>query len=309
MANSAKFFDPKVLAKIGRLELRARMVVEGFISGLHKSPYHGYSVEFADHREYTPGDDPRHIDWKVLARADRVYIKRYEEETNLRSHVLLDSSESMRYGSGALSKYEYAATAAASLAYLLNRQQDAVGITLFDDEVRARVPATTGAGVLGDIATTMESTPPARKTALAPVWRRVAETIPRRGVIIILSDLFTASDDFGHALAGFCERHHEVVVLHILDEAELRFPFEGHTLFKGLEEWPDLLADPQALRRGYLEAIGRFLDRTERECAHRNVEYFRIHTGEALDGALTAVLAARSHRQRARSHRAWRRRR
>lgn len=302
MASSEKFFDPRVLARIGRLELRARAVVEGVISGLHRSPYHGHSVEFVDHREYVPGDDPRHIDWKVLGRADRVVIKRYEEDTNLRGHILLDSSESMRFGHGDnLTKYDYGGTLAASIGYLLRRQHDAIGVTLFDSRVREKVPVSTHPGALHQIAAAMERTEPDLKTGMGDVLRQVADEIPRRGLVVLISDLFAPLDELEAGLRELVVRKQEIIIFHVLDETELSFPFEGNTLFKGLEGYPDLVAEPRTLRHAYLEAVQRFLERVKNICARLGIDYRLTHTGEPLDVAIIAVAAARARlRRRAR---------
>ena len=293
MASYERFYSPDVLARIGRLELRAKMVVEGAISGMHRSPYHGQSVEFVDHRAYVPGDDPRHLDWKVLGRADRLVLKRYEEETNLRGHLVLDSSESMRYGSGALTKYEYAGTLAASIAYLLQKQHDSIGFTLFDSTIRAKIPLSTHASTLRHIGELLANTEPNAKTGLHNVLAEVAETIPRRGLVTIISDLFAPIEEIQTAIEAFCLRKHDVIVFHILDEYELSFPFEGNVLFDGLEDFPELLVDPRALRDAYLEVFNEYLDDVERVCARLGVDYRRSHTGEVLDAAIIAVLSAR----------------
>ncbi len=305
MASYERFYDPRILARVGRLELRAQMVVEGIITGMHRSPYHGQSVEFVDHRAYTPGDDPRHIDWKVLGRADRVVLKRFEEETNLRGHILLDSSESMRYGSlptsrgqPALSKYEYAGTLAASIAYLLQRQHDSVGLMLFDSEVRARVPPSTHPAVLVRLGELMDSTAPAGKTGLGSVLAGIAESLPRRGLVVVVSDLFAPIAEISRGLEAFALRRHDLLVFHILDEAELTFPFEGNTLFHGLEGYPEIVADPRSLRDAYLAALARYLDEVERICSGFGIHYLRTHTGEPLDAAIVSVIAARAQVRR-----------
>ena len=298
MASYERFYDPKILARVGRLELRAKMIVEGIITGMHKSPYHGQSVEFIDHRAYVPGDDPRHIDWKVLGRADRIVLKRFEEETNLRGHLLLDSSESMRYGATAWSKYEYGGTLAASIAYLLQRQHDAVGLTLFDSEVRSRIPPSTHQAMLLRIGEVMAEAVPRGKTGLGRVLEEIAESIPRRGLVALISDLFAPVEEIAAGLQAFALRGHDLLVFHVLDETELSFPFEGNTLFHGLEEYPDLLADPRALREGYLEALHAYLGKVEKTCSLLGIDYLRTHTAEPLDAAIVSVISARSRTRR-----------
>jgi len=301
MASYERFYDPKILARVGRLELRAKMIVEGIIAGMHKSPYQGQSVEFVDHRAYVPGDDPRHIDWKVLGRSDRLVLKRFEEETNLRGHVLLDSSESMRYSStanerrgGAFTKYDYGGTLAASIAYLLQRQHDGVGLTLFDSEVRAKIPPSTHPATLIRLGELMDETAPEGKTGVGTVLRGIAESIPRRGLVVIISDLFGPPSEIRAGLEAFALRRHDVLVFHIFDEAELAFPFEGNTLFHGLEGYPEIVAEPRSLRDAYLEALTSYLDEVERVCATLGVNYLRTHTGEPLDSAIISVISSRA---------------
>ncbi len=295
MASYERFYSPSVLARIGRLELRAKMVVEGTISGMHKSPYHGRSVEFVDHRPYVPGDDLRHLDWKVYGRADRFVLKRYEEETNLRGHLLLDCSESMRYGSAPdMTKYDYAGTMAASIAYLLQRQHDAVSLALFDTEVRERLPPSTHPSILLRIADLMEAATPRGKTGLDRTLATLAESLPRRGLVVLISDLFGPLEELTAGLEALTLRGHDLIVFHVLDETELTFPFEGNTLFHGLEEYPEVMADPRSLREAYLEALHAYLEKVERLCSTLGLNYHRTDTGKPLDEAIIAVIAARA---------------
>ena len=301
MAKFERFYDPEVLARIGRLELRARMVVEGIITGLHKSPYHGTAVEFADHRAYVAGDDPRHIDWKVYARLGRFVIKKFEEETNLRAQIVLDCSESMRFShAGRMSKYEYGGTLAASLAYLLNRQLDSVGLTLFDSEIRRRVPSSTGRNVLNLIGEIMEATEPAEKTGLGEVFRELAEELPRRGMVIVISDLFAPREELADALEAFSIRGHDIIVFHVLDETEVSFPFEGNTLFDGLEDYPEVSADPRQLREAYVSIFGKYIEEIERIVSTAGIDYKRTLTSDPLDAAVVSLIAARSKMRRIR---------
>jgi uncharacterized protein (DUF58 family) len=289
----SKYLDPKTLSKISRLELKARLIVEGFISGLHRSPYHGFSVEFAEHREYVPGDDLKHLDWKVYGRSDRYYIKQYEEETNLRSHVVLDCSESMRYSSGNLSKYEYGAMIAASLAYLILRQQDAAGLVLFDSEIKKYIPPTSNMSNLRQLIHEIDVTEVKRKTDMGLIFHNLAERITRKGLVIIISDFFDSVDKIVQGLRHLRHKKHEVLVFHVLDPAELDFPFEQMTLFDGLEEYPDLLANPRALRQAYLEEIGSFMKDLKKSCQNNRIDYVRMDTRHPLDVALTSYLATR----------------
>jgi uncharacterized protein (DUF58 family) len=289
-----QYLDPKVLAKISRLDLQARLVVEGFISGMHQSPFHGFSVEFASHREYTPGDDTRHIDWKVQARTDRYYIKQYEEETNLKATFLLDASESMQYGrDGGLSKYQYAASTVAALAFLLLRQQDAAGIALFDDQLRSYIPAAGSNAQIKRIIHEMSTHRPREKTSLEGICHSVAETIPRRGLVCLVSDLFTDIEGVIRGLQHFRHHGHEVVVLHIMDADELEFPFQANTRFEGLEETGHLLTQPRALRESYLASVEAFCKQVKRTCVSHHMDYRLISTAEHLDAALLTFLSAR----------------
>jgi len=302
----AKYFQPELLSRIARLELRARHVVEGFVSGLHKSPYKGFSVEFANHRPYVPGDDIRHIDWRVYAKADRFFIKEYEEETNMRVRLLLDASASMAYPEHAdgqrMTKWQYAATLAASLAYLLVYQRDAVGLTLFDDEIRHELPGSTNPGTLTTLTTALEQHAPQRRTDLGAVFSRLAGELPRRGLLVILSDLLTDVDDLVRGLQRFRFHRHDVIVLHVLDHDELTFPFADRTLFEGMEMLDqEVLTDPQSLRNSYLVALRAFLRRVETACLDTRVDYALISTAEPLDVALTTFLATRMRRQRAKA--------
>jgi uncharacterized protein (DUF58 family) len=292
-----EYLDPKVLSKITRLDLQARLVVEGFISGLHRSPFHGFSVEFASHREYAPGDDIKHIDWKVLGRTDRYYIKQYEEETNLKATFLVDGSESMLYGSGrreGLTKYHYAAAVAASLAFLLLQQQDAVGLAVFDEDLRTYLPASANPNQIKSLVHAMDVIDPKAKTSLEPICHSVAEKVPRRGLICLVSDLFVDVDGVIRGLQHFRHYDHEVIVLHVMDADELTFPFQGNTMFRGLEETGNLTVEPRALRDGYLQAVDRFCTEVKRKCIASRIDYKLISTADHLDAALLAFLAARA---------------
>ncbi len=292
-----KYLDPKVLAKITRLDLQARLVVEGFISGLHRSPFHGFSVEFATHREYVPGDDIKHIDWKVHAKTDRYYIKQYEEETNLRATFVLDASESMHYGAerkDGLSKYKYASAAAASLAFLLLQQQDAAGLAVFDEELKSYLPASANPNQIKNIVHAMDIVEPKEKTSMEGICHSLAEKIPRRGMVCLVSDLFVDIEGVIRGLQHFRHYDHEVMVLHIMDQDELTFPFQGNTMFVGLEDMGRLTVQPRALRKGYLEAVERFCLDVKRRCIAAKIDYKLISTTDHLDAALLAFLAARA---------------
>jgi uncharacterized protein (DUF58 family) len=293
MPASKRFLHPEAIGRISRLDLRARHVVEGFLSGIHRSPYFGQSVEFLQHREYTPGDDLRHVDWKVWAKQDRYYVKQFEEDTNLRAVLLLDVSGSMQYGSGPLSKYEYGATVAASLAYLLLRQQDAVGCVAFDQSIRAKVPQRTRRSHLNSIVQAMAASEPAEKTELLPILRGVAETYPRRGLMILVSDLLVDREGLFKGLKLLRQHDHDVIVFHVMDDEELDFSFSGPTRFEGLELPAHLACNPRALREGYLEALSVYLDQVRRGCAADGVDYVLLRTSQPLDAALAAFLSNR----------------
>jgi uncharacterized protein (DUF58 family) len=288
-----KFLDPKVLNKITRLDLKARHIVEGFMGGMHKSPYHGFSVEFAEHREYAPGDDLKHLDWKVFGRSDRLFIKEYELETNLRSHILLDTSESMDYGGRETTKLELASHIAASMAYLILRQQDSVGMVCFDKEVKSFIPTSSSMGHLRPILGTLAQSEGKNKTDLGAVLNALAERIQRRGLIILISDLFDKPDVLLKSLQHFSHKRHDVIVFHVLDEYELTFPFERMTLFEGLEDYPKQLIDPRSLRKAYLAEVNQFCEDMRKGCVRQMIDYVRISTDQDLDVELTKYLASR----------------
>ncbi|MFO0813740.1 MAG: DUF58 domain-containing protein [Gemmatales bacterium] len=288
-----RFLSPQAVSRIARLDLRARHVVEGFISGMHKSPFFGHSVEFVQHRDYTPGDDIRHLDWKVWSKTDRFYIKQFEAETNLRAMLLVDVSESMRYGRGPLTKYDYACTLASSLAYMLLSQGDAVGCVTFDGQVRHAVPARSQMTHLDAVLQTLHVSKPTEKTNLNSILSRVTENLPGRGMVILFSDLFSDRASFFAGLDLLAHRRHDVIVFHVLDEDEVNFEFQGTTKFLGMEAMPELVCDPRALREGYLEAMGEYLDEVRRGCAQRGVEYALVKTSDYFDAVLARFLSAR----------------
>jgi uncharacterized protein (DUF58 family) len=296
--SNPKFLDPQTLAKLEGLELRARSIVEGYVSGVHRSPYHGFSIEFAEHREYSQGDDLRYVDWKVFGKTDKFYLKQYEEETNLVSYMLLDTSESMRYQSAdaPLSKLEYAQCVAAALSYLILQQQDSVGMVTFDKEIRALIRASSNPSHFKQLLYVMENSVPERKTQTGPIFHDLAERLKRRGLVLILSDLF---DDVPSMMAGlkhFRHRRHEVVVFHVLDPAELDFRFRQTTLFRGLEEMADVLTDPRALRQAYLDEFGKFQQAVKKGCRAQHIDYVLLRTDQSLEIALSSYLASRMNR-------------
>jgi uncharacterized protein (DUF58 family) len=285
-----RFLHPKTIARISHLDMRARQVVEGFISGMHKSPVFGHSIEFVQHREYTTGDDIRHLDWKVWSKTDRYYIKQYEAETNLRCNLVVDVSESMHYGRGALNKYEYACTAGACLAYLLFRQQDAVGCLTFDDKVRHVIPPRSQMTHMDAIVNAMHVSKPRDKTDILGILRRVTESIPARGMVVIISDFLVDREPLVKGLEMLCQRKHDILVFHVLDEDEMTFPFTGTTRFEGMEEMPHLLCDPRALRDGYMEALEEYLVEVRRGCTRLGIDYQLVRTNDYLDAILSKFL-------------------
>jgi len=300
MPESPRYFDPRILSRLGNLDLIAREVVEGYITGLHKSPYHAFAVEFAQHREYVPGDEIKHVDWKVYARSDRYYIKQYEEETNLRSYFLLDTSESMRYTSNGVSKLQYGCFIVASLTYLLLKQQDSAGLALFDNQIRRFIPAKASPAHLRVILHELDRITPQAKTRMDAIFHELAERIARRGLIVIVSDLF---DDPEHILLGlrhFRHKRHEVIVFHIMDEAELTFPFRDSAMFEGLEDLGEILTEPRAIRRAYLDQVEAFVHKLKFGCRAHHVDYVQLSTSQPLDIALSAYLAGRATRGKGR---------
>jgi len=293
MPDSRRFLHPEAIKRISRLELRARHIVEGFLAGMHRSPYFGQSVEFLSHRAYTPGDDPRFVDWKVWARQDRLVVKQFEEDTNLRATLLVDVSASMRYGSGPLNKYEYACTLSASLAYLILRQQDAVGCLAFDDQARSVVPQRTRRNHLDSVVQALDASDPANKTDLGQILRTAAESYPRRGLMVLVSDLLVEREGLFRGLRLLRSRGHDVMVFHVMDDDELDFPFNGATRFEGLESPAHLRCNPRALRAEYLAALSTYLDEVRRGCAGHNCDYALLRTSQPLDAALSSYLSNR----------------
>jgi uncharacterized protein (DUF58 family) len=298
MPASKRFLHPEAIGRIARLDLRARHIVEGFLSGIHRSPYFGQSVEFLQHREYTPGDDLRHIDWKVWAKQDRFYVKQFEEDTNLRATLLVDVSGSMRYGSGPLDKYEYGCTIAACLAYLLLRQQDAVGVIAFDEAIRVKVPQRSKRSHLSSIVQALAASQPREKTEMYSILRGAAETYPRRGLMILVSDLLVDRPGLFKGLKLLRQHGHDVIVFHVMDDEELDFSFSGPTRFEGLELAEHLACNPRALREGYLEALAAYLAELRRGCAQDGVDYVLLRASQPLDAALAEFLSFRQGPQR-----------
>jgi uncharacterized protein (DUF58 family) len=289
-----RYLDPNALSRLANMKLIARTVVEGFISGLHQSPYHGFSVEFAEYREYVPGDDLKHFDWRAFARCDKHYIKQYQEETNLRANILIDCSRSMAYSSNGISKFTYACYLAASLAYLMIRQQDSVGMVIFDDKIRHRIPAKSSPAHLRDMLVVLENTEPSSRTGIAPTLHAMAEGVKKRGLIIIISDLLENQAEVLRGIKHFRHNRHEVLIFHVLDRAELNFPFSGLTTFRDMETGDKLMIEPQFFRQEYMKMLEEFIKQYKRECAEGFVDYLLADTSSPFDLLLANYLAKRA---------------
>jgi uncharacterized protein (DUF58 family) len=287
--------DPVVLAKLGNLRLRVRAIAEGVLTGLHRSPHHGQSVEFAEHKEYTPGDEIRHIDWKAYGKFDKYYVKRFEQETNLRAYLVVDASGSMGYRGDpdALTKLEVASALAASLAYLLFRQQDAAGLVLVGDEVRGAIPPRASASHLGPIVDALEAVRAGGETRLARAVDWIIERAPRRSSVLVFSDLMDQDEKVLRKIAQLGLRKHDVTVFHVLDPAELEFPFHDPTLFLSMEDARQVEAHGRDVRKGYLELLGRWLEEVRHTAAEADVEYQLCRTDRPLDQVLLPFLARR----------------
>jgi uncharacterized protein (DUF58 family) len=277
------------------MELRARLVVEGFMTGLHKSPYHGFSVEFTEHRPYTPGDELKRIDWKAYGKTERYFIKQFEEETNLRTSIILDASGSMGFASGArLTKLHYASYVGAALGYLMVEQRDAVGLTIFDEGIRTAISPRGTRTHLKQIWKELEHARPGRKTQMAAALHRVADALTRRGLVIILSDLFDRPEEVITALKHFRHKGNEVIVMQILDPIERSFAFDGDAVFRDLETGDELMSQPWHIRGSYQEAMRAFVGRYERECRDNAIDYVLLDTATPFDRALMEYLHRRS---------------
>ena len=294
-------FDPTALVGSNRLEVLARTLVEGFISGLHRSPYKGASVEFAEHRQYTFGDEIRHIDWHAFGKTDRYFVKEFEEETNLRAYILVDSSASMAYGGGKVTKFQYARLLACVLAYLLLRQRDAVGLAVVDSEVREYVPPSAAPQHFRLLSERLEGCVPEGETALAPLFDDLAEQFHRRGLVIILSDFFDDTEHLIKALQHFRFKRHDLICIHILDPDEIEFPFSRMTEFIHLEsESERLILDPAAIRAQYLDRFQAFLDEFREGARQSDIDYVEVQTDTPYDRVLARFLFRRAERRRRR---------
>ncbi|QOV92474.1 DUF58 domain-containing protein [Humisphaera borealis] len=279
--------------RIKSLQLRAKIVVQGFLSGLHRSPHHGFSVEFSEYRQYTAGDDLRYLDWKLFARSDRYYIKRYEDETNLRCHLLVDLSKSMGYGSIGYTKVEYARTAAATLAYFLSTQRDAAGLVTFDQEIADYLPARYRPGHLRRLMLCLERATAGTRTDLAAPLEQIAITVRKRGMIVLISDLLAPIDLLQNQLGYLRSQGHEVVILRVLDPAEIEFKFDKAAMFEDMESGRNLYIDPVAARAQYLEKFNKHAEEVKRICSDLGVDYYQLPTSQPLELALFDFVQAR----------------
>lgn len=292
---SYRYLEPTALARMKNLDMVARGVVEGFIAGLHSSPYKGFSVEFAEHREYSSGDDPKHLDYRMLARTDRLYIKQYEEETNMRVQILLDTSGSMGYShDGRLTKLEYGSYLTAVLAYLMTRQQDSVGLTSFDTAVRLDMPARSSPRHFNDMMHCLEAIQPGGDTDIAETLHRLANRFKRRCLIVLISDLYDEPEEVIRALHHFRHRRHEVILFHVLDKAEIEFPFNDVIAFHDLETNERMQVDPAYVRDIYRKQMDSFTENYRRACAEAQIDYVLAETSIPYDFMLTKYLGARS---------------
>ena len=275
-----------MVAMLDSLSMRAKMVVEGYIIGQHRSPYHGFSVEFAEHRSYEPGDEVRHIDWKLYGKTNRLYIKRYEEETNLRAHLILDTSKSMNYTSGKVSKLQYGSYLLAALSYLMIRQQDAAGVVLFDESIRSFIPPKSNPSHLNTLLNVLDVNTPGTDTKIEPVLHEMAERIKKRGLVIIISDLFDEPDNIINGLKHFRHSKQEVILFHILDRNELEFDFNSRTKFVDMESGEELTTDPWHVKNDYKNLIENLQGYYKNQCRLNLIDYVPLFTDDSLDKGL-----------------------
>ena len=288
-----KYLEPEMVARLSNMSLRARLVVEGYIIGQHKSPFHGFSVEFAEHRAYGPGDEIRHIDWKLYGKTDRFFVKQYEEETNLRSYILLDTSRSMEYKSNKISKLDYGNYLSAALAYLMINQQDGVGLTLFDNQIQTFIPPRSKPSHVNTILTHLDKTGSGRDTDVGIVLHEMAERIKKRGLIILISDLFDETGNIINGLKHFRHNKQEIIVFHVMDRKELNFDFSNRTKFKDMETDEQITTEPWKIRKIYQKAIQSYQDELRLRCREQKIDYVPLFTDQNLDLALNEYLKKR----------------
>jgi len=284
---------PEVISKLSGMEMKARLVVEGFIAGLHRSPYHGFSVEFAEHRQYMPGDSLRNIDWKVYGKTDRYFVKEFEEETNLKAYLLLDISGSMGYSSNGMNKLEYSSYLCAALSYLMLKQRDSVGLVIFDQRIKKYIPPKSTLSHLHNLLRELDKLSPSEPTNISSTLHQMAERIKRRGLIILLSDLFDQPGEIISGLKHFRHKKHEVIVFHILDPKERSFAFEDEAVFKDLETKEEIMTSPWQIRKEYQERLKELLNRYTLECRESMIDYVLLDTSVPFDRALFSYLNKR----------------
>ncbi len=292
-AETRKLLDPRAIARAEALGMNARFIVEGYMAGEHKSPYRGFAIEFAQHREYAPGDDVRHVDWKVQAKTERLYIKQYEQETNFVAHLLLDGSESMNYGSGELSKLEYGKMMAACLSYLILYQRDAVALGIFDEEVQEYLPRSDNRDNLFKIMDRLAGFGPERETRIAPVLHGMASQIRRKGIVIVISDFFDDEQEVIEGIQHLRFNGHEVIVMQVLDPHEIDFPFSGMIEFDGLENIPRIQTRPSQIKKSYHREFEAFRERLRTACERHQCHFLDVRTDHSLDEVLSNYLAFR----------------
>jgi uncharacterized protein (DUF58 family) len=295
---NASFVDPSSLMKIKNLQMRAKVIVEGFFSGLHRSPYHGFSVEFSEYRQYTPGDDLRYLDWRLYARSDRYYIKRFEDETNLRCHLLLDMSRSMGYGSRGYEKADYARTAAATLAYFLSLQRDAAGLVTFDEQIVEYLPARFRPGHLHRLMMCLEKSVSGVATDVGPAIEQIAKTVTKRGLVVLISDLLAPIYALETQLGYLRSRGHDIVLLRVLDPTEVTFDFADPAMFEDVESGRELYVDPEGVRSTYLARFSEHEQAIRKTCANLGIDYYQLTTDQPLELTLFDFMHARMRRGR-----------
>jgi uncharacterized protein (DUF58 family) len=294
--SAARFLDPSALMRIKNLEMRSKVIVEGFLTGLHRSPFHGFSVEFSEYRQYSPGDDPRYVDWKLYAKTDRFFLKRFREETNLRCYLLVDMSKSMSFGSGAITKIDYAKTCAATIAYFLWLQRDAVGLVTFDGAIGDILPPRYRAGHLHRLMMLLERAAGGTSTDLIAPLEQVAKTSPKRGIVILLSDVLAPVEAVKTRMGYLRSQGHDVILLRVLDPAEVEFDFKKESLFEDLETGRQLYVDPKSVRETYLKKFEAHAAELKRACDALGADLVNLRTDQPLELALFDFLSARSRR-------------
>ncbi len=295
MIGSHTYLTPSAVAQLSSIEMKARLIVEGFMSGMHKSPYHGFSVEFAEHRQYHPGDDLRYLDWKILGKTNRHYIKQFEEETNLRCTVIIDTSASMKYASkGNVSKFDYAACLGAAFTYLMMKQQDAAGLALYNDSIVSYLPAKKKTSYVGEILRVLGNAVPSNITGTAKALHQLVERLPKRGMVIIISDFFDEISSIVQALKHFRHDGHEVIAIQVLDPREKDFSFGHDANFRDIETGEELITQPYHIKKAYAEGFMKFMAQLKHECRVRGVEYLQIDTHQPYELALREYLYKRS---------------